>query len=173
MTLSGSGFAEGGSAVHFGAQTLGDVSRAGGLDVSYYGSNGGAYSVNGYINLTAPNGVPTGPISVTTPGGSSAAYPLSVSGITATAAAGTPANAAEASANAGQNITNQGRGLSAATDVVFQTVNSSGIASQVVVNPSLAAADGTSATVVVPQTAVTGFVRDQNATQALLQIVPV
>ena len=177
MVLTGSGFAEGASAVHFGAQTLTDVSRTSGLDVTSYAYTPNyTAATNGFITLTTPNGVPTGPLTVSTPGGSSAAYPLAVTGITATAAAGTPVNTSEPSANAGQSITIQGSGLSTTTDVVFQTVNSSGVASQVVVNPSLAAANGTSATVVVPQTAVTGFVRvvgDQNATEALLQIMPV
>jgi len=175
MSLTGSGFEEGASTVNFGAQKLIDVSRNSGLDVSYYGDFNNTYSLNGYINLTAPNGVPTGPITVTTPGGTSTVYPLSVSGITATAAGGTPANPNQPSANVGQAITIQGSGLDTTTDVVFQTINSSGVQSQIIVHPTLAAADGTSATVVVPQTAMTGFVRivgDENATQTLLQIVP-
>jgi hypothetical protein len=175
MTLTGSGFAEGTSTVHFGAQSLTDVSRTSGLDVNS-GTLNGVSTPNAQITLTTPNWVPTGPITVTTPGGTSAVYPLSVTGITATAAAGTPANASEPSANAGQTITIQGTGLDTTTDVVFQTINSSGLASQIIVHPTLAAANGTSATVVVPQTAATGFVRvvgDQNATQTLLQIVPV
>ena len=174
MTLTGSGFAEGASTVHFGAQSLADTSRNDGLDVSYYGANGGAYSLNSYINLTTPNGVPTGPITVTTPGGSSTVYPLSVAGITATATTGKPADPTKASANAGQTISIQGTGLDTTTDVVFQTINSNGTPSQIIVHPTIAAQDGTSATVVVPTNAVTGYLRvvgDQNASQTMLQIV--
>jgi hypothetical protein len=175
MSLTGTGFAEGVSAIQFGTQTLTDVSRSSGLDVVNYIYNPNYTSAtNGFINLSVPNGVPTGPITVVTPGGSSTVYPLSVTGITAKAAGGMPANASEPSANPGQSITIQGSGLDATTDIVFQTINSSGAQSQIIVHPAIAAKDGTSATVVVPQTAMTGFVRvvgDENATQALLQIV--
>ena len=173
MTLTGTGFEEGASAVHFGAKTLGSTESG----VSYYGYTPNyTYNPNGFINLTTPDGVPTGPISVSTPGGVSTIYPLNFTAITATAASGAPETAGQASANPGQAITIQGTGLDATTDVVFQTLNSSGVPGQVVVTPSSAAADGTSAVVVVPVTAVTGYVRvigDENATEALLQIVPI
>ena len=173
LTLTGSGFAEGASSVQFGAASLADSSRASGLDVYYrYNPN---YTENGTIALSAPNG-PTGPIRVSTVGGSSEAFALSFTGLVASATTGAAADAAQASANPGQLITIQGAGLDASTDVVFQTIDSAGNRSEVVVRPTTVDASGNSAQVVVPYLAVTGTVRvvgDQNATAALLQIVPV
>ena len=167
-TLSGSGFAEGLTTVNFGAAHLVDTARdSSGLDIYNQGRN---------LNFTVPNGVGGGPLSVTTPGGTSAAYALAFTGITATATTGAAANGGAASANPGQSITITGSGLDLTADVVFATVDDSGNKSQVVVHPTTAAADGTSATVVVPSNAVSGTVRvvgDLNGNGALLQIVPV
>ena len=173
LTLTGSGFAEGASSVQFGAASLADSSRASGLDVYYrYNPN---YTENGTLALTAPNG-PTGPIRVSTVGGSSEAFALSFTGLVASATTGAAADAAQASANPGQLISIQGAGLDASTDVVFQTIDSAGNRSEVVVRPTTVDASGNSAQVVVPYNAASGTVRvvgDQNATAALLQIVPV
>ena len=101
---------------------------------------------------------------------------LTFTGITGTATSGTPANAGQASANPGQTITITGTGLDTSTDVVFRTIDDSGNKSQVVVHPTTAAADGSSATVVVPGNALTGVVRvigDATANDVPLQIVPV
>ncbi|MEJ0018377.1 MAG: Ig-like domain-containing protein [Acetobacteraceae bacterium] len=174
MALRGTGFAEGASTVHFGSKTLPDVARGDGLDV-YYDFTGGKTVQNGSISLTTPNGVATGPIWVSTVGGSSALYGLTFTGITSAAGQGVAATA-EASANPGQAITIQGTGFDATTDVVFETIGSSGELGQVVVSPTIVSADGKSATVVVPLGAVTGHVRvvgDADATEAVLQIVPI
>ncbi len=165
-TLTGSGFAEGLTTLNIGASELVDTARdSDGLDIYNSGQD---------INLTVPNGVATGPYSVTTIGGTSATYALTFTGITGSATSGTPANGAEASANPGQSITISGTGLGTSTEVVFQTVNTSGAKGQVIVNPQ-AGATATSATVVVPANAVTGLVRvvgDANGDAIPLQILP-
>ena len=114
LTLTGSGFAEGASAVLFGAQRVADLSRNYGLDVTNSNNTG--------INLTVPDGVPTGPIRVSTIGGTSAAFGLSLAGITASADSGTAAGSG-ASANPGQVITLVGAGFDTSLDIVFQTID--------------------------------------------------
>ena len=167
-SITGSGFAEGLTTLNFGAAKFADIARdSSGLDV---------YSTNHNANFTVPNGVDGGPLSVTTPGGTSAAYGLTFTGITATATSGTPVNGAQASANPGQTITITGTGLDTSTDIVFRTVDDSGNKGQVVVHPATAAVDGTSATVVVPTGAVTDVLRivgDSAGNDVPLQIVPV
>jgi uncharacterized protein YjiK len=166
--LSGKGFVEGGSTVNFGAQKVADTARSQGFDItqSFSGSN---------LSMTVPDGVPGGPISVTTAGGTSNVFGLAITGLTASATSGTPADAGHASANPGQTITITGTGLDATLDIVFQ-VNDGGTPLQLVVRPTSVAEDGTSAQVVVPAQAETGVVRvvgDSNATETFLQIVPV
>ena len=165
LQLSGSGFAEGLSAVNFGATTLSDSGRSTGLN--------GSTTV---LSLTTPDAVPTGPISVTTVGGTSTVFARSFTGLTAAADSGTPADGNVASANPGQTITVLGSGLSVTTEVVFTTSDASGNVSDIIVVPSTVAADGSSADVVVPYTAITGTVRvigDTTANAIALQIVPV
>jgi hypothetical protein len=171
MRLRGTGFVEGGSTIHFGAAALTDFGPSQGPNVglAFVHENDG-------IDLLVPNGVPLGPISVSTLGGRSAAFPLAFTGIVATATSGTPSNAGLPSANPGQAITLQGSGFDATTDVVFRVVSSSGQASERVVRPTTVVGGGAALTVVVPADAVTaviGVVGDQNAREELLQIVPV
>ncbi|MDN5939838.1 MAG: hypothetical protein L0H83_14415, partial [Salinisphaera sp.] len=164
LTLSGSGFAEGATGILFGNQRLDDPSRNSGLNAG-----------NTTLSLTVPAGVPTGPIQVATVGGTSAAFGLSITGITANASSGTAANGAQASAVAGQTIKLQGTGLDASTDVVFETVDPSGNRSQLITRPATVNATGTEIQVVVPLNAVTGTVRvvgDRNASALALQILP-
>jgi uncharacterized protein YjiK len=164
LMLTGSGFAEGDVTIGFGAQALMDSGRATGPDVTSSGT----------LSLTVPNGVPTGPITITTVGGTSAPFGLTVTGLIATAGSGTPADGTQASAHPGQVITLQGSGLDLTTDVVFLTRDSSGTVAEYVTRPTVASA--TQMTLVVPDTAVTGPIRvigDQNNAQLLLQIVPV
>src|SRR5262249_32079949 len=116
LTLTGSGFAEGNVVIGFGAQTLVDSGRFSGPDV-YSATN---------LALTTPNGVPAGPIKVTTAGGTSSAFGLTVTGISATATSGTPADAGKASANPGQTLTIQGSALDLTTDVVFTVIDING-----------------------------------------------
>ena len=127
--------------------------------------------------MTVPlvNGV-LGPISVKTAGGTSAALTFGLTGITSVALSGTPANAAVASANSGQAVTLTGSGLSTSSDILLNYVrNSGGTARTVLLNPTAAAGDGTSATLVVPVYAngVTDLRMLGSSTHpTLLQIVP-
>ncbi|WP_367154929.1 choice-of-anchor D domain-containing protein [Methylomonas sp. HYX-M1] len=96
-----------------------------------------------------------------------------LSGITATAASGTPAQAGVASANTGQTVTLTGSGLTGDDDVVFTTVDSSGNLREQTVSPTSVAEDGNSLQVVVPSTAISGQVRlARENVGILLQIVP-
>ncbi|MCC6717884.1 MAG: pre-peptidase C-terminal domain-containing protein, partial [Acetobacteraceae bacterium] len=175
LSLTGRGFIEGANTVNFGATTLADPSRRDGSDATYAYIDS-AYRYNGRLNLTVPNGVPAGPISVTTTGGTSNVFGLTFTGLTAAAASGAPADPLKFSANPGQTITVLGGNLDLGSEVVFQTYDVYGTRSQIVVHPTAVAADGTTADVVVPDAAVTGYVRvvgDSSGTDAYLQIVPV
>ena len=164
LQLTGSGFAEGASSVLLGNQSVADLSRHHGLDV---------FNTSTRINLTVPSDVPSGPIRVSTVGGTSAAFGISLSGLVASAGSGTPADVAVASANPGQTITLQGSNLDNTADVVFSTVNSVGAIDERVVRPSSVNAGGTELQVLVPLNAVTGQVRLIGAAGAVqLQIVP-
>ena len=100
---------------------------------------------------------------------------MNLSGVEAVALSGTPANGAQASANPGQAVTLQGQGLSTETDVLLRYTDYSGNLEMVRLSPSDAAADGTSATLVVPEVANGAFTLQVlgSASQPLLQIVPV
>ena len=174
LYLYGSGFAEGSSKVSFGTTVLSDIGRSNGIDVSAYYNN--KYTENATIYVPVPDGVPTGPLRVTTAGGSSDTLAASFTGLASTASSGTPANAALAAANPGQSIQIDGTGLTALSGVVFATMDGSGNTGQVIVRPWSVNAQGTAAQVVVPANAATGAVRligDQTAAARRLQIVPV
>src|SRR5262249_20143593 len=113
-------------------------------------------------------------ISVKTAGGTSASYSVNLSAISAVALSGTPADAGQASANAGQAITLSGTGLSTASAVLLRYVDVNGAVQMVKLNPSAAVADGSSATLVVPGYANGAFTLQLfgSASQPLLQIVP-
>ncbi|NML45874.1 phosphatase PAP2 family protein [Ramlibacter sp. G-1-2-2] len=172
LQLHGSGFVEAATTVTIGGHAF--VDRSVSFDLDIFGSGGN----NNFINMTVPSttpALPTGPITVTTAGGTSAAFGLTFTGISASATSGTPANPGQASANPGQTITINGSGLDSSSDVVFQVVDGSGNRSDLVVHPTTAAADGSSATVVVPVNVLTGNVRvvgDANGSDVLLQILP-
>ncbi|MEI8310917.1 MAG: hypothetical protein WCH98_09185, partial [Verrucomicrobiota bacterium] len=106
-----------------------------------------------------PDGAATGPISVTTLGGTSAMFQRNLISITASAARGSAKEDGKASANPGQTITLTGTNLTKATAVLFETIDSNGARGEVLVNRSLAATDGASAQVVVPINGVSGLVR--------------
>jgi hypothetical protein len=177
LTLSGSGFAEGATSILLGNQRLNDSSRNTGPDIyERYNPSIGQYVLNSQLTMAVPAGAPTGPIQVATMGGTSAAFGLSITGITASSSSGTAANSAQASAVAGQTIKLQGTGLDASTDVVFETVDSNGNQSQSIARPATVNAGGTEIQVAVPLNAVTGSVRvvgDRNASALALQILPV
>ena len=166
-TLTGSGFSEGTTTLNFGSSKLVDTARdSNGLDI---------YNTGHSLNFTAPNGVATGPLSVTTIGGTSAVYGLSFTGITSAPLTGTAATGGQPAANPGQVITLLGSGFDSSTDIVFATVDDSGNKSQIVVHPIATSADGTNATAIVPVNAMTGVVRvvgDLNGNAVPLQIVP-
>jgi hypothetical protein len=167
LQLAGTGLIEGDLAVLFGPATLADTGGVSGLDV---------FGTNSLLNTTVPSGVPTGPIRVRTFGGTSEAFGLTFTSITATAASGTPADAGQASANPGQTVLLNGTGLDLSTDVVFLVSDPSGNVSQRTVRPVAVDDTGTQITVLVPTEAVTGpvsVVGDTLASQVLLQVVPV
>jgi len=163
LQLSGSGFAEGASAVLLGGLRIDDISRSAGLSAS-----------NTAISLTVPSGAATGPIRVATVGGTSAAFGIGFTGISAASASGTPAHGAQAAVNPGQTLTLQGTALDATTDVVFQVIDASGNVGEQIVRPSTVNAAGTQALVRVPNEAVSGMVRVVGSANALaLQVLPV
>ena len=167
-SLTGSGFAESMTTLNFGSAHLVDTARDSSVvDIYSSGHN---------LNFGAPNGVASGPLSVTTLGGTSAQYGVTFTGITSAPGSGTAANGAQPAANPGQVITLSGSGFDATTDIVFATIDDGGNKSQIVVHPISTTADGTSALVVVPTNATTGVVRvvgDLNGNGLALQIVPV
>ena len=171
LTVTGSGFIEAGTTVNFGGQTQGDNGPSSGPDVYY---NGSLY--NGSVTLRVPNGVPYGPITVTTFGGTSNSFPLTFTKIESVATSGTPADGSQASANAEQTITLDGTGFDKNTTLVFQAIDINGTRYEHAVKPKTVASDGTQLTVVVPDDALTGpvsIVGDRLDSPALLQIVPV
>jgi hypothetical protein len=166
LHLIGTGIYEQGLAISYGAQILVDKSPFTGPDAV----------ANTIVDSTVPEGVPTGPYRITTLGGTSAPFGSTFTSISSTAGSGTPANAGIASANPGQTITLNGTGLTTSTDVVFLVVDASGNVSERIVNPSTAAVNGTSLTIVVPQDSITGAVQivgDQLNSALTLQIVPI
>ena len=171
LTFTGTGYTEGASLVRFGSSILVDTGRA--PDWFDVVDNAKA---NGGINVIVPNGVATGPLSVTTQGGTSNQGNESFTGITATLGTGTAANGSVPAVNPGATITLNGTNFDLKTDVVFEVIDTNGVRSQLIVQPTAVGAGNTTVTVVVPNNAVTGRVRvvgDLNATEAPLQIVPV
>ena len=156
--LLGSGLVEAGTTVTFGGIVINDNSS--GNDVDVFGNN---FRANGRLDLTVPDRALAGPVKVETAGGSFQVNSIPIaeqtsvglSSIAASAAQGTPANAAIASANAGQLITLQGFGFTTSSNIVFTGVAEDGTRSQIVVRPS-SVASSTQMTVVVPALAVTG-----------------
>ena len=123
-----------------------------------------------------PNGVPYGPITVTTFGGTSSAFASTFTKIEGTAASGTPANSSVASANPEQAITLDGSGFTLSTAVAFSAIDYNGNRYEHIVKPIAIAPDGSKLIVVVPDNAITGtisVVGDELNTAAPLQIVPV
>ncbi len=167
LSLTGSGFMDGMTTIYFGSQFLEDPSSSNSV-FDNFGSG---------ANVTIPNGVPFGPISVSTLGGTSEAFGLTFDQVlNGVATSGTPADIAQASANPGQVLDLEGSGFDPTTDVVFRTIDQSGNGRETVVRPTAVTPDGTRMSIVVPADAVTGtvsIVGDQNNTEFPLQIVPV
>ncbi len=171
LRLRGTGFVEGSTTIRLGTTTLTDTSPTSGPDVF-----GGYVNENDGLNVIVPSDAQFGPISVTTLGGTSAVFDSTFTNLASTAASGTPANPAIASANPGQAITLTGTGFNLTTDVVFQTIDGNGTRGDRVVRPVAVRPDGTELTVVVPLdvavTGTVGIVGDRNNSAIPLQIVP-
>ncbi len=177
VRIAGLGFVEGGgSEYRFGSEVVLDAGTTTGPDVFGRSDALLGFIPNGFVQLTVPlvDGA-FGAVNVKTAGGTSASFSLDLSGIEATALSGTPANADEASVNAGQSVTLTGQGLTTASDILLRYTDVGGSARMVILNPTAASADGTSATLVIPGYA-NGAPRLQllgSASQPLLQVVPV
>ena len=94
--------------------------------------------------MTVPSGAPTGPIRVSTVGGTSARLRHRLDGHRGQRGQRHAADGASASANPGQTITLQGSGLDSGTDVVFQVIDAAGNLDDVIVRPTSVDAGGTS-----------------------------
>ena len=173
FTLYGSGFMDAATTL-----TVGGLTR-----VDQY-TNQGDPTVSGARNdtlsgLVMPTAV-QGTIRVTTAGGwaqltipAAAAPPfVEFDALTAVTTAGTPANAAAASAVVGQTITLVGRGFNNSTVVQFPAEDQAGVAG-VLGRTGSASADGTTLTITVPAQAVTGMLHVVGAGGSFeLQVVP-
>ncbi|MEY2843574.1 MAG: hypothetical protein RI920_1611, partial [Pseudomonadota bacterium] len=180
LVLSGYGFVEGNNSEYrlgSGADglVLIDAGVNTGADVQLVYDSARAQYHNGQVTVTVPLSAGVfGAISVKTAGGVSASYTASLASVTATALSGTPANAAIASANPGQVVTLNGAGLTTASDVLLRYTNYDGTPTTLKLNPATASADGTSATLLLPDE-VNGVLTLQlfgSAAQPQLQIVP-
>ncbi|MEQ1845403.1 MAG: hypothetical protein ABL983_07480, partial [Nitrospira sp.] len=174
IQMNGFGFIEGNNSQYrFGSEVAMDTDVSTGPDVGSRTDPVLGAVLNGRVSVTVPlNDGTFGPVSVRTAGGTSASYVVSLTAIQAVAFSGTPADPAEASANPGQAILLFGTGLSTNTDVLLRKPGDAGF-----VKPIAAAADGTSATLIVPANFFGGFGNYTlqtfgSASQSLLQILP-
>ncbi len=168
--LTGTGFVQAGTVVSWGGTTQASPSS--------YPYPLDVYSSGTQLNDNSgvPQGAAYGPITVTTAGGTSAAFGVSLASVSATAASGTPAVASLASANPGQAITLHGSGFTSATDVIFAMADDSGNPYEYDQRPTAVSPDGTSLVVIVPTGAMTGaidVVGDLNNARIPLQVVPI
>lgn len=176
VLIAGTGFVEGGNSEYrFGSSLVLDAGTGTGADV--FGRNDAVLGnvPNGYVRITVPlsDGV-FGGISLKTTGGVSAQYTASLASIDAVALSGVPADAALASANAGQSVTLKGAGLSLTSDILMRWTDVNGNLQMDKLSPSAVSADGASATLIVPPYAngVFSLQLFGSASQPKLQIVP-
>lgn len=163
VTLRGSGFAPVGYVV-----TAGQAALPGG-----WVGNATDSKPNSTLHVEIVNGAASGPIRVSTVGGTSAAAIVGFNAIEANALSGLPAKAGLAAANPGQSVTITGNSLTMQSGVLFEVTDSEGKRGSVIVRPSAVRADGSSAEVKVPMAAITGVVRVLGSATALpLQILP-
>jgi hypothetical protein len=169
VVLTGAGFIEGAGQYQFGSTIITDTSRFDGPDVDADGPN--AFKVT--LTLPLNDGV-FGAIRLATDGGTSADLSQQFSALAGIAFSGTPANAAQASANAGQAVNLIGQGLSLTSAALIRWVDVNGLTKYAVMNPVSVSADGSRATVLVPAFANGAFGVGLlgSASQPLLQIVP-
>jgi hypothetical protein len=175
VVLSGSGFGQDDA----GEYSLGGVSIAAtSTDVEVFHSFGpdGEQLFRSRVRLTVPlSAAAFGAITARAAGGASAAFTRSLSSIVSTALSGAPADPGQASANPGQAVTLVGAGLATDTDMILRFVDDMGAVRAVTVSPTVATADGTRATLILP-TGLNGAFTLRvpgSAAQPLLQIVPV
>ena len=144
VTLSGRGFIEGDGEYRYGSTVVLDGNLTAGPDVT------GFQFENERSQMTAPlDAGSSGAIVVKTAGGTSAPFSVTLAAIDSVALSGTPANAGQASANPGQAITLVGSGLSLQSDLLVRYVDSAGNGRMFLLNPTAAAADGSSAEIVL------------------------
>ena len=175
FTVLGSGFTEGDIRIRFGATEVVDTHLTEGPDVynNLYIGAGLNRSDNDAISLAVPASAPTGPITVATAGGTSAALPISLTELVGAALEGTATNAGQASVNPGQTIEVRGGGFDLTTEVVFPTIDEYGSLSNRAVAPDFVSVNGTLMEVRVPDSAITGNIRVIGAAGTFpLQIVP-
>jgi hypothetical protein len=150
LQITGRGFIEGATTVHFGAVDFTDP------NVEYVHFD--VFNSNASANISIPPGA-GGLVSVTTDGGTSNPVqigPASFTGVLGAATFGTPTDGGVASANPGQTVTITGSGFRSNTVVQFPAIDQSGNPYVASVAVSGLNAAGTQATVVVPLEAVTG-----------------
>jgi MFS family permease len=156
VRISGLGFVEGGgSEYRFGTEVVLDAGTTTGPDVFGRSDAVLGFIANGFVQLTVPlvDGA-FGAVNVKTAGGTSASFSLELASIEATALSGTPADAGQASVNAGQSVSINGQGLSTASDILLRYTDVGGSPRMVVLNPTAAAADGTKPPEQVPEPSV-------------------
>ena len=168
VLVSGLGFTEGVGEYRFGDVVVVDAASNAGADV---------FSAGTRVRLTVAlnTGNAFGTVSVKSAGGTSALYTKGViSRVAAVAYSGVPADAGQASANAGQTVRLEGSGLSVGTDVLMLWTDYQGTVTSLKLNPVQASVDGTSAQLQLPDH-VNGVLRLQvlgSASQVVVQIVP-
>src|SRR5262249_41786086 len=129
------------------------------------------------VSLQVPLSAGTfGAVLVQTEGGTSAPFTVGVTGLTAVAGSGTAADGTEGAGNPGAAITITGGGLGTAAEVVVNYLNSgNGLSQPILINPTTAAVDGTSANVILPDYLAGAFPLQivGTAFRPQLQMVPV
>jgi hypothetical protein len=167
--IFGRGFTEGFTTVRFGTVSVADrgPSFDDGIDVRFWNVE------NGRLDVTAPTNASL-PYVVITEGGSSGRI-TDMTRLVAAATNGTPALAAEASANVFQKVTLEGVGFNTnQTRVTLEAMRSDGVPFITTVTPDSISADGRSLVFAVPPEARTGIAALLNGDGGrLLQIVPV
>ena len=148
VRLRGSGFIEGNETTYrFGDVSVVDISPSSGVNSGWFFSheNDGADVV---VPTTEDNF--HGAVTVTTAGGTSAPWSVGFTELQGVALSGTPADAGEASANAGQVVTIVGTGLHTGTDIIGRYVDSNGTQITQLLNPFHANLEGTTASFQLP-----------------------
>ena len=176
VLISGLGFVEGANSEYrFGSTVVLDAGVNTGADVFGRSDAVLGFVANGMVRVSVPLAAAAfGAINVKTAGGTSASFSVNLAFVNSVALSGTPADAAQASANAGQAVALTGSGLSTGTDVLLRWIDVNGNAQMTRLSPTSAALDGSSATLVIPAYANGAFTLQVfgSASQPLLQIVP-